>query len=62
MNEHEIQQFIDDTTDYVLEEHENPNFENIIVSIGNYRLEIPNNADTFTKLVVYLNNIKEDVI
>jgi hypothetical protein len=56
-----IQKFINDTTDFVLNHHEEDNFPDILVSIGDYRLEVPNNADTFTKLVCYLHDIKQDV-
>ena len=48
-------------TEYSLDNYTKPDFDDIHVVIGPNSITIPNNADTLSKLVVYLQSIEEDV-
>lgn len=56
-----IRTFIEETTDYVLNNDMSHEHNDIKISISKYEIQIPNNADTYTKLVEYLESILEDV-
>ena len=56
-----ISTFIKETTDYVLNNDMSHENNDIRISISKYEVQIPNNGDTYSKLVEYLKNILEDV-
>ena len=58
----QLRLFATDITDYDLDNHTKPDFDDIHISVGPHSISIPNNADTLTKLIVYLQSIEEDVI
>ena len=57
-----LRSFAVDITEYSLDNYTEPGFDDIHITVGPHSITIPNNADTLTKLVVYLQSIEEDVI
>lgn len=58
----ELGEFTAEITEYGLSNYMKPDFADIQISVGLHSITIPNNADTLTKLIVYLQSIVEDVI
>lgn len=56
-----ISTFIKETTEYVLNNDMSHENNDIKVSISKYEVQIPNNGDTYSKLIEYLKDILEDV-